>query len=734
VGAVAATSLLVVCAVAPGLCFSVSPMRVAAGSLLLAVSCAGGGYLFLRQGFRELSWRARAAMSVGVGLVCIGPIQLVCGTLGPSLLAAAEAVLLCASLLGLACAARDWRLLPPAETAVPLLTVGVAAGTLLLFCLPAAREMSFAQDGSLVVQFVDMPFHVATVVGAAAIPVRNPCCPVLEMRYHYLLNVAAARLVHWIGLSAPDALYRAVRPLVLLAIILGLVALAPLVMPALATSHRSVSWIGPVVACGVPSLDVWVHYGNELRRLLLGHDARVLLTPHMGWNFASGTLVSVGGPGLCLVLIVLMGLLPARKAGFRLREAILFGFLAGSAIGFNIASYAIILGGLCWLGLACMRDLRGAGTVLAAALAALAWGFALKGHVTGQARASISLGTPHESLASHMTLLHAHDLAGLVVHIGPMLWVKVVLAAVGVGVLRGQPRLHFAVGMMLTALVLVVTGLLGEAGRVYTDESMSLAVTFLAVVGAASILSTPGDARTVAAVRRGSLLLAALLAVYLLSRFVSPPQVDLALGSGLVLPLALTLGVSRRQGVPSRWLPAGRAIACCAVIFGMTANTQFLWHTNRSFRVKADLVASLRDARNELPPAAVMAGPSTLISRAFLERHVAWTKEPAAWEWPLLEPLYVALSERPVIIGGNPPEAFAYVDSPLVAAGISADAARLFSCASQAEGEAIASRYGVTHLLAPRQERLPGAEHGGWLKSLPLRGALRVYDLDAGDK
>jgi hypothetical protein len=721
-------------AVGPGLFFGDSPGRILAGVAVLVSGYLGTGYLVLRTFLPHLRYTHRLSLCTAVGLALLVPVQVVAAMVAPGAVVAVEVLVVLAGMTGLILAFRDWLGAPAAARRVPTLTFVVLGVMALLFCVPSAREMSTARDGSLVIQYIDMPIHAATVTAVSAIPPRNPHLPSLPLHYHYFLCLPAARLVHWTGITATDALYRVVRPLSLLAVLLSFAVVPSLVAGQQTTSRRPVSWLGPLVLCGLPSLNLFVANTRELGRLLLGNAEVGMELPHPRWEFCADMLLGVGGLGLCLMAPMLVCLLCARDRGFGLPQGILFGILVGATVGFNGVLFVVAFGGLAILALAMLLRREAVAPVMVAVLVAAAWGAFLGSHVGGGAAVSRRLAGPALSMSGAGILLR---------ELGHRLHFKLILAAAAVGAAGYMTRVRFALAMVAVAGAMVLAGgVVTTAANKYQIETISVCVTLLAAVGAAELLIDPRRERLRIGVRVGGCLLLALLASGLAVRV----GTGVGLGSlvailGGVAAWYLSGAVSRWEGLANRawrrWRVMAVTSAGLIIGFGAVSSTQFLWYPMRwseiggqmtggkrvpsVARVEAGIVTSLRALARQLPQGAVLAGTSALVQRDW--SRLSRSARVNYWF------VYPALAERPVMTDST---LHGYMGLHDPRAAVAAEAVKeLFRCRSVDEARHIVRRYGISHILLAPDQDYPWHGCDAWLEPYAAPGSLRVYEVVA---
>lgn len=725
---------LLVLAVGPGLFFGDAPGHILAGVAILVMGYVGTGYLVLRATWAHFAYHHRLSLSIAVGLALLVPVQVVAAMLASAALVAVEVVVMLAGIIGLILAFSDWLGAPAAEKRVPTLTFVALGVTALLFCVPSAREMSTALDGSLVIQYVDMPIHAATVTAVATIPPRNPHLPSLQLHYHYFLCLPAARLVQWTGMTATDALYRTVRPLALLGTLLSFALLPSLVVRQRTGPARPVSWLGPIILCALPSLNLFLSNAGELARLLLGSAEVGMNIPHPSWDFCADMLLGIGGLGFCLMAPMLVCLLHGRNRAFGLPQGLLFGILMGAAVGFNGVVFLVALGGLGLVASAMLLRREGAGPVILALAVAGLWGAFLGLQVAGGGAAvGARLAGPSVSMSGLGLLLR---------ELGPRLHVKLLLAAAAVAAVGNVARMRFALAMIAAAGAMVLAGgIITTAENKYQIETLAVCVTLLAAVGAAELLTDPRRERLQVGMRSGGCLLVALLA----SSFAVRVGVGVGLGAlAAVLSGAVAWYVFRAVTIRwapetnrslGRWRVAGMTCAALIIGFGAVSSTQFLWYAMRQSeigvritggsrvpslaRVEPGIVRSLRALARQLPGTAVLAGTSALVERDWSRL----SRDARVNYWFV----YPALAERPVVTDST---LHGYMGLHDPRAAVAAESVRrLFRCRSADEAERIADRYGISYiLLAPGQD-YPWHGCDSWLRPYLLPGSLEVYEV-----
>ena len=663
-----AAGLLLMCAVMPGLLFAEEPVWVAVGVLFLLAAGPGLGSLILRHTCPHLSFRVRLVAATGLGLTLLAPAQLLAGLAGPPVALALDVAAAALGLAGLVLAARDWRAAPPGEQGAPRVTVFVTAAVVLAFCIPAAREMTFAPDGSLIVQYVDMPFHAADVVALEHVPARHPFLPSAGFHYHYLLNLIAARVVFATRLSPADALYRVVRPFALMGCLCGFAALPGLLIGG--NTCRPIGWLGPAIACGLPPLQVLTSDWDGLANHLRHGDGFALAIPTYGWSFGGDMLMSVGGLGLTLLLPLMVILLPDRTQALRPRTAVIFGLIVGAMLGFNAPAYAFCVAGLMGAMVVELLRRRNVTGLAVALLVAVVWGLVLKGQIVGAGAGHGPLKGAHPADPVGV-LLDSYRVARTALK---LLHVQLCLAVFAlVAVVRGA-RSGFIIGVLVTAIVAMAAKVFGDAAEKYLRECVSLGVACLAVGGVAWLVAFGGGVHQP--------LLRGLAGVYI----------------GLLLPC------------------------------GVLATTQFLWRNECTYRIAPSVARPLRAMAANLPPEAFVAGSETFVSSEFVggaavPAHL--DEGTAKLESYVLRYAVVALLGRPVLLGAPNVDDFGYAADAKQAAASAADIARLFSVSDPSEAAAIARRHGITHVLLP-----PGGE-SPW-PAAPLSPGLHLVAVPDG--
>ena len=730
-----AAALLLSCASGPGLAFAERPASVAAGLLLLTVAGPGLGCLILRHTCPHLSYRVRLAAATGLGFALLAPAQLLSGLAGTGAATALDLTAAALGLVGLVHGARDWRTALPGERCVPLVTVLVTGAITLAFCIPAAREMTLAPDGSLVVQYVDMPFHAADVVALQHLPARHPFIPSTGLHYHYLLNLVAARVAFFTGLGPADALYRVVRPLAILGCLCGFAALPGLLIGG--RVRRPVAWLGPAVAYGLPAVGVlWADW--EALADYVRHGGHLTLgNPAWDWDSGGDMLVSVGGLGLGLLLPLMVILLPDGARSLRPISGMVLGLVVGGMLGFNAPAVALCVAGLAGAMLAELLLRRRSAVGLAVALlVALAWGFVLKGQIVGSGFGNGALRQgPPVGLAA--ILLGSLRVACIAIK---MLHLKALLAVVALTVIGRGTRDGFLVSVVVVAATSIAAGVFGTAAAKYLQEGVALGIACLAVAGAAWLAASGREAR------RPPLRLLAWAALGLglafggratlqfLSRsddayrtnpaFTTVIRDDVSLGVACLVVAGAAWLAARGAQVRRpllrvvAWAFIGLWLAC-----GVLATTQFLWRNDCTYRIAPEFAASLRAMAVNLPPGAFVAGPETLVAPdGLVDMVVPARPDHEGFVSYVLRYTVVALLGRPAMIGAPDAGTFGYAPDPPAAAASAADIARLFSVSDRVEALAIARRHGVTHLLLPAGSDLPWA-------GVPAGPGLRLFEI-----
>jgi hypothetical protein len=700
--------VLLAAAIGPSLAWASSPPKVAAGLALLLGACCGTGYLVLRWTFDSFTYRQRLALCGGVGLCLLVPLQFSAGLLGPVALTVVEVASLIAGACGLVLLATDWQRTPDVERRVPTLTLAVTTAILLMFCVPSAYEMSVRPDGSLLVLYEDASYHAALVTGAeSSARVEHPLLPSMEIHYHYFLHFAAGRLARHLGLSTTDALFRSVRPSVLLIIMLTLATFPVLALGNAAGQRTSVSWLGPVVACGLPSM-----------RLLGGNIlAGRLEVPTWGWDFCTEMFVSIGGLGLCAMVPLIACLLARCNSAPKPSGAILLGLLVGSMVGFNIPAFGISLAALCLVSLASRRQalVMGLSCVIAAA-----WGGHLAWHVIGMAGDTVGTrAATHLSLAACL-----HGVRSIALNLSPMLHVKLLLAAAALIGARRSAYTLFLLAVMVGSIAVRVVGEIESSFMTYAYMLVAMGATLLAVAGCARLASRAMEPAVRAGIQyAGGAVVVMLCACAAMRLDGHRGQVGCALGVVLVLSL-MTVVARLSNGtalVGSRIQPRWPyALWSCVVILGVISNTQFPWFYTHKSRVEPGIVASLQAVASWTPPTAVLAGLDLPLQHD--GGMDAETFSLVRWF------LYPALAQRPVITEAYSPDLeYGWLTQPAFAASSAAIASLRQGC-SETDARAVINAYGITHVLAPKgfYVRWMGAD---WLRPVPLPGALTMYEV-----
>ena len=550
----------------------------------------------------------------------------------------------------------------------------------------------------------DASYHAALVTGAeSSARVEHPS-PSMEIHYHYFLHFAAGRLARHLGLSTTDALFRSVRPSVLLIIMLTLATFPVLALGNAAGQRTSVSWLGPVVACGLPSM-----------RLLGGNIlAGRLEVPTWGWDFCTEMFVSIGGLGLCAMVPLIACLLARCNSAPKPSGAVLLGLLVGSMVGFNIPAFGISLVALCLVSLASRRQALVMGLLC---IIAAAWGGHLAWHVIGMAGDTVGTrAATHLSLAACL-----HGVRSIALNLSPMLHVKLLLAAAALIGARRSAYTLFLLAVMVGSIAVRVVGEL-RAGH---DIRIHACGDGCHAVGRCRLCS--------ARISRDGACCSGRHPVYRGCRGCDALRLRCDASGRSPWPGGLCAGGcpcpvvnGRRCQAIERNCVGGRAHATalaslwsCVVILGVISNTQFPCSTLTRSRVGPAIVASLQAVASWAPPTAVLAASIFLCSTM------------AEWTLSLfscaLVPIPRAGSET-----GHHRSLFSLsrirlANSPAFAASSAAIASLRQGC-SETDARAVINAYGITHVLAPKgfYVRWMGAD---WLRPVPLPGALTMYEV-----